>query len=277
VLDDLLQQLDLRKIPFSMEGISIGTPADIAVVRHQIEDLISKNNEEKFASEQAAKWEEIASYMELLISRGRRKELADGTEIEIPQSEGPAYFEWVLWRAFLAINSLSNKPYESRRFKIDQNFLPVGTAPGNGPDLIFEFDDFVLVVEVTLTANSRQEAAEGEPVRRHVAQIAENYATKRVFGLFIANKIDTNTAETFRIGFWYKADDTRTALQIVPITLEQFKALFSAGFQHQNISPRLILNFIRDCLAVSNHEAPVWKQEIQRATTEAIQNLRTQH
>ena len=128
-----------------------------------------------------------------------------------------------------------------------------------------------------MTANSRQEAAEGEPVRRHVAQIAENYATKRVFGLFIANKIDTNTAETFRIGFWYKADDTRTALQIVPITLEQFKALFSAGFQHQNISPRLILNFIRDCLAVSNHEAPVWKQEIQRATTEAIQNLRTQH
>lgn len=277
VLDDLLQQLDLRKIPFSMQGVPIGTPADIAVVRHQIEDLISKNNEEKFASEQAAKWEEITAYMELLISRGRKKELADGTEIEIPQSEGPAYFEWVLWRAFLAINSLSNKPYESRRFKIDQNFLPVGTAPGNGPDLIFEFDDFVLVVEVTLTANSRQEAAEGEPVRRHVAQIAENYATKRVFGLFIANKIDTNTAETFRIGFWYKADDTRTALQIVPITLEQFKALFSAGFQHQNISPRLILNFIRDCLAVSNHEAPVWKQEIQRATTEAIQNLRTQH
>lgn len=80
----------------------------------------------------------------------------------MPQAEAPAYFEWVLWRAFLAINSLANKPYEARRFKIDQDFLPVGTAPGNGPDLIFEFHDFVIVVEVTLTDNSRQEAAEGE-------------------------------------------------------------------------------------------------------------------
>ncbi len=63
-----------------------------------------------------------------------------------PRILDPAYFEWVLWRAFLAINSLANKPYEARRYKIDQDFLPVGTAPGGGPDLIFEFEDFVIVV-----------------------------------------------------------------------------------------------------------------------------------
>lgn len=123
----------------------------------------------------------------------------------MPQSEAPAYFEWVLWRAFLAIDSLVNKPNEARRFKIDQDFLPVGTAPGNGPDLIFEFNDFVLVVEVTLTTNSRQEAAEGEPVRRHVADLVMHHqerAGKPVYGLFIANRVDSNTAETFRIGVW---------------------------------------------------------------------------
>jgi len=65
---------------------------------------------------------------------------------------------------------LVNKPWDARRFKIDQDFLPVGTAPGNGPDIVFEFDDMVVVVEVTLTSSSRQEAAEGEPVRRHVAK-----------------------------------------------------------------------------------------------------------
>ncbi|MFZ4525558.1 MAG: AlwI family type II restriction endonuclease [Chlorobium sp.] len=61
----------------------------------------------------------------------------------MPQSEAPAYFEWILWRAFLAINSLNNKPYDARRFNIDQDFLPVGTAPGNRPDLIFEFHDSI--------------------------------------------------------------------------------------------------------------------------------------
>lgn len=48
--------------------------------------------------------------------------------------------EWTVWRAFLAINHLVNEPYQARRFKVDQDFLPLGTAPGGGPDMIFEFE-----------------------------------------------------------------------------------------------------------------------------------------
>lgn len=42
-------------------------------------------------------------------------------------------------------------------------------------NLIFEFHDFVIVVEALLTDNSRQEAAEGEPVRRHVVDFVSHY------------------------------------------------------------------------------------------------------
>ncbi|WP_411726886.1 AlwI family type II restriction endonuclease [Methyloglobulus sp.] len=275
VLDDLLSQLNKHGIKFDVTGRSLDTPADIGSVRHEIEAILSALREEEFAAKQAGEWEEIAAYMDLLIHRRRssKKTLSSGEEIEIPQAEAPAYFEWILWRAFLAVNSLKNKPYEARRFKIDQDFLPVGTAPGNGPDLIFEFEEFVLVVEVTLTDNSRQEAAEGEPVRRHVARIVETYTGKRVYGLFIANKVDTNTVETLRIGFWYKSDDSKMALQIVPITLDQFKNIFSAGFTSGTISPGLIQEFLRDCLAVSNHDAPEWKREIERTVQEKIRAL----
>ena len=63
----------------------------------------------------------------------------------------------------------------------------------------FIFEDAVVVVEVTLTSSSRQEAAEGEPVRRHVALYAEENTTgKDVYGLFIAPRVDTNTAHTFQ-------------------------------------------------------------------------------
>lgn len=274
VLDDLLSQLSKLGIKFDVTSRPIVTPADIGGVRHEIEALLSDRKEEDYAVRQAGEWKEIAAYMVLLTQRNRKSIiLENGDEIEIPQAEAPAYFEWVLWRAFLAINSLKNKPYEARRFKIDQDFLPVGTAPGNGPDLIFEFEEFVLVVEVTLTGNSRQEAAEGEPVRRHVARIVESYEGKRVFCLFIANKVDTNTAETLRIGFWYRPDDSKMALQIVPVTLEQFEKLFSAGFASGKITPKLIQEFIRDCLAVSNHDAPEWKLEIERTVQEKVQLL----
>lgn len=277
VLDDLLQQLSKRDIPFDMAGKPTNTPADIAIIRHQIEGLLSERNEEEYAFRQAEEWEEIAAYMELIISRKSKMTLSNDEEIEVPQAEAPAYFEWVLWRAFLAINSLVNKPYNARRFKIDQDFLPVGTAPGNGPDLIFEFDDFVIVVEVTLTDNSRQEAVEGEPVRRHVADLVSYYEAqsgKPVYGLFIANRIDSNTAETFRIGVWFTRTDDRMRLDIIPVTLAQFKAFFEALFMSGRVEVGLIRELLDLCGGLRPaHEAPTWKIEIEQTINHQISGL----
>ncbi len=277
VLDDLLQQLEKRGIPFDATGKPTDTPADIAIIRHQIEGILSERNEEEYATRQAVEWEEIAAYMELIITRKGKKTLSNGEDIEVPQAEAPAYFEWVLWRAFLAINSLANKPYEARRFKIDQDFLPVGTAPGNGPDLIFEFHDFVIVVEVTLTDNSRQEAAEGEPVRRHVADLVSHYAVqsgKPVYGLFIANRIDSNTAETFRIGVWFTRTDDKMRLDIIPVTLVQFKAFFEALFTSGRVEVGLIRELLDLCGGLRPaHEAPAWKHEIQQTLNHRIAAL----
>lgn len=277
VLDDLLQQLEKRGIPFDVTGKPTDTPADIAIIRHQIEGILSEQNEEEYATRQAVEWEEIAAYMELIITRKGKKTLSNGEDIEVPQAEAPAYFEWVLWRAFLAINSLTNKPYDARRFKIDQDFLPVGTAPGNGPDLIFEFHDFVIVVEVTLTANSRQEAAEGEPVRRHVADLVSHYGAqsgKPVYGLFIANRIDSNTAETFRIGVWFTQTDDKMRLDIIPVTLVQFKAFFEALFTSGRVEVGLIRELLDLCGGLRPaHEAPAWKHEIQQTFNHRIAAL----
>lgn len=274
VLGDLLQQLHKRGIPFDYTGRPTNTPADIAIIRHQIEALLSEQNEEEYATRQAAEWEEIVGYMELIISRKGRKTLANGEDIEVPQAEAPAYFEWILWRAFLAINSLANKPYEARRFKIDQDFLPVGTAPGGGPDLIFEFKDFVIVVEVTLTDNSRQEAAEGETVRRHVADLVSYHGEKSgkpVYGLFIANRIDSNTAETFRNGIWFTRADDKLRLDITPVTLEQFKEFFLTLFTTGRVEVGLVRELLDLCGSLrQNYEAPGWKREIELTIQQRI-------
>ena len=59
-----------------------------------------------------------------------------------------------------------------------------------------------------MSASSRQEAMEGESVRRHVSDAILRYE-KPVYGMFIAVKIDTNTAETFRHGIWYAKGDVK--------------------------------------------------------------------
>ncbi|WP_434310763.1 AlwI family type II restriction endonuclease [Hominifimenecus sp. rT4P-3] len=262
VLEDLLQQIQNHGITYSLTGKPLDTPVQINQVRYEIEELIAEKKEEVYAQGQAEQWEEIAAYMDLIASRKDRIRLSEDLEIRVPRTEAPAYLEWSLWRAFLAIDTLSNKPYEVRRFKIDQDFMPVSTAPGNGPDLIAEFEDYVIVIEVTLSESSRQEAMEGEPVRRHVADLVLQY-DKPVYGLFIANRIDSNTAETFRIGVWYTKEDHRMDLHIVPFTLAQFSSFFKAIFTSGTAAPQAVIDLMSECEQYRHTcEAPAWKAAI---------------
>ena len=63
--------------------------------------------------------------------------------------------------------------------------MPVSTAGGGRGDLYCEFNDFTILTEVTMSTSSRQEAMEGEPVRRHVSDAVLKY-NKPVYGMFIA-------------------------------------------------------------------------------------------
>lgn len=236
--------------------------ADAQRVLHDLQEHLVRARERAYATEQRNQWENIAKYLDEIISGGKA----------IPSKEGPAYFEWVIWRAFLAINTLINEPWECRNFEVFEgpqpyeSFLPLGCAGSGRPDLVFEFKDFVLVVEVTLSSSSRQEAAEGEPVRRHVADLSDAYAEKKkpVYGLFLALSVDTNTAETFRVAKWYrKKDDSELSLKIVPLTLKQFANLFKAPLAKKGaLDPKLIEDLLRDCLAELNSPAPAWKSAI---------------
>lgn len=195
----------------------------------------------------------------------------DDNVIEVPKDETPAYLEWTLWRASLAIDHMVNKPYEVRGFKLDSDFLPVSAAGGGKGDLYCEFEDFTILTEVTMSTSSRQEAMEGEPVRRHVSDAVLKY-DKPVYGIFIAVKIDTNTAETFRHGVWYAKGDLEQRLNIIPLTLAQYReyfiAMFKAGCAHPEKLRELIVlcGTQRDIL-----NAPDWKAYIGTAVREKIE------
>ncbi|GGN67370.1 hypothetical protein GCM10007971_38180 [Oceanobacillus indicireducens] len=235
--------------------------AELNQVRIRLEVLYQQVLEKQFALAQTEedKVKETIAYLKKID----KQPIDDSYDIEI--EDEPAYLEWSVWKAFLAINELVNEPHEARRFKVDQDFLPMGCAPGGGPDLIFEFEDYVLIVEVTLTTSSRQEAAEGEPVRRHVAKekakIAESTG-KPVYGLFMARSIDNNTAETFRIGVWYNGDEP-DFINIVPITLNQF-ILMMEKYVTCRFDNKVFRRVLDSCLIPRNAHAPAWKREIQK-------------
>ncbi|PKM51468.1 MAG: AlwI family type II restriction endonuclease [Firmicutes bacterium HGW-Firmicutes-7] len=254
-LQELLKSFD---VDTSSDGVDVDSVIELSRLRLELEDELFRQYELMYAKRQFDEYKDIVAYMNALQNPRQKGSM-------IPGGEAPAYLEWIIWRAFLSINSLVNKPWEARRFRIDENFKPINTAPGGGPDIIFEFEDYVFIVEVTLTMSSRQEAAEGEPVRRHVASYVDHYERlgKIVYGIFIANQIDTNTAETFRIGSWYRNDESKMSLKIVPLTLEQFTLFYEKMFlSGKEVSPDRVYQLLIYCLAESNSEAPTWKRRI---------------
>lgn len=240
---------------------------ELEQVRHKLLELVNQSQEEIYALSQQ-KDEYIKEILEGLTAFG-----TNGAKRMF--NDPPTYFEWIVWRSFLAIDHISVPVHTTRRFPVDEDLLPRHPAPGGGPDMQFEFKDFILVVEVTLKTSSRQEADEGEPVRRHVAGACQDNQ-KDVYGVFIAPTIDTNTAETFRAGVWYHRDEARH-LKIVPFSIEQFRLIFSA-LLNRRYTPGDLKGLIDKCLFVrQGMHAPEWKKHIDEETKRWSQGLITEN
>jgi len=273
ILDDLIKQMKDRHIVFDISDLPLTTPTEVNIARQRLESILAQTDEIQYA-DQCNQWKEISDYMELLIKGGGKTVYDEDSAIEVPKDETPVYLEWTLWRAALAIDHMLNKPYEVRGFKLDSDFMPVSAAGGGRGDLYCEFNDFTILTEVTMSTSSRQEAMEGEPVRRHVSDAVLKY-NKPVYGMFIAIKIDTNTAETFRHGIWYAKGDVKQRLDIVPLTLEQFKSYFVAMFEKQQAKPEHLRDLILECETKRDVlNAPDWKQYINAVVMQREQEIR---
>ena len=274
ILDDLIKQMKDRHIVFDISDLPLTTPTEVNIARQRLESILAQTDEIQYAADQCNQWKEISDYMELLIKGGGKTVYDEDSAIEVPKDETPVYLEWTLWRAALAIDHMLNKPYEVRGFKLDSDFMPVSAAGGGRGDLYCEFNDFTILTEVTMSTSSRQEAMEGEPVRRHVSDAVLKY-NKPVYGMFIAIKIDTNTAETFRHGIWYAKGDVKQRLDIVPLTLEQFKSYFVAMFEKQQAKPEHLRDLILECETKRDVlNAPDWKQYINAVVMQREQEIR---
>lgn len=249
--------------PFLQQANKLSAASDLATIQALRYELIEYNNwerEEDFANEQQSDGaiKDILRYLKAL----NNESLPDSPEID----DRPAFLEWAVWRSFLAIDEIISPIHQTRRFPLDQDFMPRNTAPGGGADLIFEFDSYVLVVEVTLTTSHRQMAVESEPVRRHAVQYRQEFQNKDVYCLFIAPSVDNNVAETFRIGVWYDGDDEEF-VNIIPMNLYDFinaiETLLQSKFRNHQFK-----SLLDRCLVFRNVRAPQWKQSITKEVGE---------
>jgi len=130
----------------------------------------------------------------------------------------PLYLEWNVWRALVMLNYAQEI---TGNFTVDLDGIPLCTARGNIPDIELEYDDFKMIVEVTISTGNKQYEMEGEPVPRHFGNV-QLKSEKPVYCLFIAPKISEGTLAHF---FNLNKMNTRRyggKTRIIPFTQKQF-------------------------------------------------------
>lgn len=157
--------------------------------RIEIEDTFSLQQlKDIFADELESRKEQIITDQITAIKDYRLFEEINSTFGQIRDNslyDTPLMLEWNTWRAMTMLNGGNIKA----NLKFDDFGNPMSTAQGNMADIICDYGDFGVTVEVTMQSGQRQYETEGEPVTRHLAKVKRE-TNKPAYCLFIAPTIN---------------------------------------------------------------------------------------
>lgn len=175
----------------------------------------------------------------------------------------PLLLEWNVWRALAMIDH----GLIEGNFIRDANGLPEETAGPGIPDIVCRYNDFDLIVEVTMQSGRRQYNSEGEPVADHVGR-HKIESGKPTYCIFIAPTINENV-----ISYFYGIDQINMAAyggksKIVPLALDDFKIMLeraNASEKPKDTDIKQLLDGFIDSIQDSDNEL-LWYQTIKSLT-----------
>lgn len=141
-------------------------------------------------------------------------------------SDVPLMFEWNTWRAMTMLDGGNIKA----NLKFDDFGNPMSTAQGNMADIVCNYDDFDLIVEVTMASGQKQYEMEGEPVSRHLGKLKKENG-RETYGLFIAPTINEACIAQFYMLYHTSISYYGGKSAIVPLPLNIFRKMIEDSFK----------------------------------------------
>ena len=168
----------------------------------ELKDLLDDLRENRLSLRIEEERQRIETYEEYESIQEVYREILERESID-----PPLMLEWNTWRAMVMLDD----GQINGNFILDYEGMPLNTAPGNVPDIVCEYSNFDLLVEVTLQSGQRQYESEGEPVSRHLGN-HKRESGKEAYCLFIAPNISpgtlalvSNYVRNFhRVSKWFK-------------------------------------------------------------------------
>lgn len=246
----LLEQV--KEVTGQSEGLekeSINTLKDI------LENAIT-NKKKEIISKQITELKEYKNYADVM-------DTFDDIKKNVLY-DAPLMLEWNTWRAMTMLDGGDIKA----NLKLDDKGQPMSTAAGNMSDIVCDYGDFGLTVEVTMQSGQKQYEMEGESVSRHLARLKKETG-KEAYCLFIAPKINESC-----IAYFYALHTMNIAFYggksvIVPLELDVFinmvEQSYRAGYVPNPQQLRSIFEYSMEQAKISADENEWYEKIKERA------------
>lgn len=250
----------LKRLKSEFNEFQVRRGADIEELKNLLYDLSDARKEETI-KKQIIDIKNYKLYDEIqdTFNKIKKNELLDA----------PLMLEWNTWRAMTMLDGGEIKA----NLKFDDFGNPISTALGNMADIVCDYGDYMLSVEVTMQNAQKQYESEGESVSRHLGKLKKS-SEKPCFCLFIAPKINEAC-----VAYFYVLHKTNVSYYggesiIVPLPLDVFQKMLEDSYNvDYTPSPKQVRHFFehsRDLAKKCENEIQ-WFEEIQNAAMNWLQ------
>ncbi len=174
----------------------------------------------------------------------------------------PLILEWNTWRAMTMLDGGDIKA----NMKFDDFGNPLSTAQGNVADIVCDYGNFMLTVEVTMASGQKQYEMESEPVSRHLGKMKRNCA-KPCYCLFVAPTINEACIAHFFALHHLDIAFYGGKSAIVPLPLDIFRKMLEDSYKANYIpNPEHIRRFFERSMEIADSgcNEKQWFEEVKK-------------
>lgn len=220
----------LQKLRNEFPVLQVDEALNIEQLKDLYGDAIEKRKEETLhAQVQQIKDKRLYDEIQQTFAQIENDELYDA----------PLMLEWNTWRAMTMLDGGEIKA----NLNFDDYGQPLSTAQGNMADIICEYGDFNVSVEVTMASGQKQYEMESEPVSRHLGKL-KKLTEKPAYCLFVAPTINEAC-----IAHFYMLHKTSVVYYggkstIIPLPLSVFRKMVEDSYKTSYTpNPNQVLKF----------------------------------
>ncbi len=174
----------------------------------------------------------------------------------------PTIYEYLVGIAWFYLSGEDFDLYTSLNLTLNADFEPVVHASGGEGDIVIQYHDMTVMLEVTMMNKQAQKRGEWEPVLRHALNLKAS-SDKETFTFFIADELDYNTINIWRAVAAVPLESTNTHQPVSGVVIMPFTNAQMLCFLQEGVSRQQIIQSVRSSFQKVPRITDIqWHQEI---------------